>query len=394
MISPLTNVSKVPASGGGGGVTLTDVNNAITSANVQQDIVSMSTFASQTSLANVLNGTTAFTTVNANNVDLGASVTQLQTDVAGKADAASTTSALAGKVDNAALTNVNANIANLFAGGPLTELTVANPTYATVGDNTVDAFLSAKVDTNNTAGFRLRNTNHSAGSSTLSLDAWDTSLSVQQSAPVNALTLNYNADTGDKLLSTDAAAIGVVPSSTATGELYCQTLKASNGVTVGGVAVQTQIAGTPLCMQRFYFADFTSSVGAHATFGSATTKNTYLQVFTWHYVTKDATSTLLVDIHVPYSLAGTSNVGEYELSAHILGQGLIPEHNASLLTGLSVTSAGRTSGRLSPLHARITNIQAGGAVGIGIYVKLGSGATDTLTLHLDEAVIDLTEVKR
>ena len=92
MISPLTNVSKVPASGGGGGVTLTDVNNAITSANVQQDIVSMSTFASQTSLANVLNGTTAFTTVNANNVDLGASVTQLQTDVANKADAASTTS--------------------------------------------------------------------------------------------------------------------------------------------------------------------------------------------------------------------------------------------------------------------------------------------------------------
>ena len=173
-------------------------------------------------------GGAAFSLLNVGNVDIGA-------QVALKADASSVNGAVAGLQNN-----INA----LYAGGPLTELEVANPTYATVGDNIVDAYLHAKVDANNTAGFRLRNTNHSAGSSTLSLDAWDSSLSVQQSAPVNALALNYNADTGKKLLSTDTIAVGTTPASYSVGGVYCQTLNATSGASVTGTVFATDVSVT------------------------------------------------------------------------------------------------------------------------------------------------------
>ena len=252
----------------------TDVSTAITSANLLQDITSMATYASQVDLNTKADSaaTTAALAGKAAQADL----LSLQGIVSGKADDAATTTALAGKAAQAdlltlqstvatkadsvattnalllkadaasttgAISNINSNISNILAGGPFSELDIQNVSYNSVGDNTVDSYIHARVDANsaNSAGWRVRNTNHAAGSSTLSYGCWDTSVSGggSQGAPAaEVLSMNYNADTSKKLVSTDTLAVGSIPlGSTSVGDIFCQTLKASSAVTVGGTAL-------------------------------------------------------------------------------------------------------------------------------------------------------------
>ena len=224
MISPLTNVSKVPAAtGGGGGVSQSDfdaleitvqtkqdqaqVNTLVTSANIAQDIVNMSVFASQSSVTGAVNS--------------------LQAGINGLQDGSQTHD----------------------------EVTVKNQTVANAADQHSDCFLEGRPDATNTAGVRVRHSVLAAGGQTTAFSHYDTSLSVQKSAPADTLTLTYSADTGDhSVVSTGPVyaphvSLQHLPLGGAVGgTCYCKYVDATLGISCTSGAVNASVSYTHLTL--------------------------------------------------------------------------------------------------------------------------------------------------
>ena len=373
-IAPLTNVDRI-GSGGGGGVSQADHDSLRADHNTLSILVHTKQSAAQVSAA-ITAGTSTL-----------ASQSQL-------------TTGLAGKVDNAAHSGLVQNVSDILSGASShEELTVANEQYA-VGDNTVDAYLTSKVDANNRAGWRVRNTAHSAGSQTLSFDAYDTSASQTQSNPTQILTMNWNPDTSKKLVMTDVLACGTIPLATSTGDIHCQRVYATTLLSVGGVNLRG--AGTHLQTQSWVGAS--GSYGqTHPTFtGSASTDVTstsYVDILSATFTPSSSSSVLNVKVgnmgcHL-VSTAGNAfpNGSLWELRFEIGGVACGRRYSHYAGAGYLMNNSTEEFGSLSNLFGRYIN-SGTSALTIKIQGLSTTGSTtEYLKVYCDNAILECTEIQ-
>ena len=379
LISPLNGVSKV--SGGGGGLTSAQATTIATNLDAAQDASNAATFASQASLNSLMNGTLSATTLDCGTLT-ASNVSCLGSVTAGGVDLGSNVSSLTG-----AVAGINSTVSNVLSGTQeLDSLKVANLTYTSGADNSVDTLMTAKADSLNEGGFRIRNTVHNVGGNTLSFSSFDNSTSTTLSAPSEVMSLFLNPDSGSQRLTTT--------------DIHCDRVFATSLLSVGGVSLRA--AGSHLQTQSWVGSS--GSYGqTHPTFtGSASTDVTstsYVDILSATFTPSSSSSVLNVKVgnmgcHL-VSTAGNAfpNGSLWELRFEIGGVACGRRYSHYAGAGYLMNNSTEEFGSLSNLFGRYIN-SGTSALTIKIQGLSTTGSTtEYLKVYTDNAILECTEIQ-